>query len=387
MAQPGDYVRFLNSMGGGRIASIEGNIAHVEDEDGFEIPVLLKECVVVDAPRAAQPSAAPKHNTKATDNTAAATAFTAATNAAATYPTATAQPRAQEYTAAYDNAHDIATDIDADTDEPGGDNLNLVLAFEPQDTKRLNDTVFDAVLVNDSNYYLLFTFLTRGDESAQWTTRRAGVLEAHTQLVVAHIDRDTVNDTTNLRVDFIPYKPDRAFEAKPVRSIYNKFDNTRLFKLHAYRSNPYFDNDVIAIDLMVDDQPVHAPKLRAQSLEQAMRTKKNIDRRPVVKRTLKKSARLNGDTLEVDLHIDEIIDNKAGLSSADILNLQVDEFRRIMDANAANKGMKIIFIHGKGDGVLRSALNKELTHRYKGNDVQDASFQEYGYGATQVTIK
>ena len=50
------------------------------------------------------------------------------------------------------------------------------------------------------------------------------------------------------------------------------------------------------------------------------------------------------------------------------------------------KGMKIIFIHGKGDGVLRNAVVHELRYRYKSYTYQDASFQEYGYGATQVTI-
>jgi hypothetical protein len=30
---------------------------------------------------------------------------------------------------------------------------------------------------------------------------------------------------------------------------------------------------------------------------------------------------------------------------------------------------------------------KELNYRYKGHDVQDASFREYGYGATQITIR
>lgn len=29
---------------------------------------------------------------------------------------------------------------------------------------------------------------------------------------------------------------------------------------------------------------------------------------------------------------------------------------------------------------------KELRHRYKTCQVQDASFREYGFGATQVTI-
>jgi len=91
--------------------------------------------------------------------------------------------------------------------------------------------------------------------------------------------------------------------------------------------------------------------------------------------------------IEVDLHIGALLDTTAGLSNADILNCQIDAFRKVMDENLRNKGQKIVFIHGKGEGVLRQALMKELTHRYKGNDVQDASFREYGYGATQVTIR
>ena len=117
--------------------------------------------------------------------------------------------------------------------------------------------------------------------------------------------------------------------------------------------------------------------------------KDNVDRqrkRPVTKKP--RSGRASGgDLLEIDLHIDQLVDTKAGLSNADMLNLQVDEFRRVMDENLRNKGRKIVFIHGKGDGVLRNALMKELRHRYKGHDVQDASFREYGFGATQVTIR
>ena len=47
MAKVGDIVRFLNSVGGGRIVRIKDNMAYVEDEDGFETPVLIRECVVV----------------------------------------------------------------------------------------------------------------------------------------------------------------------------------------------------------------------------------------------------------------------------------------------------------------------------------------------------
>ena len=75
------------------------------------------------------------------------------------------------------------------------------------------------------------------------------------------------------------------------------------------------------------------------------------------------------------------------MSSANILNYQIDTFRRVMDENLRNHGQKIVFIHGKGDGVLRHALSKELNYRYKGCRAEDASFARYGYGATEVTIK
>ncbi len=44
----GDIVRFLNTTGGGEVTRIEGNMAYVTDEDGFDTPVLVRECVVVD---------------------------------------------------------------------------------------------------------------------------------------------------------------------------------------------------------------------------------------------------------------------------------------------------------------------------------------------------
>lgn len=42
----GDKVKFLNDVGGGQIRSIKGNIAEIESEDGFLIPVLISELVL-----------------------------------------------------------------------------------------------------------------------------------------------------------------------------------------------------------------------------------------------------------------------------------------------------------------------------------------------------
>ena len=89
----------------------------------------------------------------------------------------------------------------------------------------------------------------------------------------------------------------------------------------------------------------------------------------------------------VDLHASEVLDTTAGLSPADILNYQLDIFRKTLEQYKAKKGQKIVFIHGKGEGVLRRAIISDLNYRYKKYTFQDASFQEYGYGATQVTIR
>ena len=125
--------------------------------------------------------------------------------------------------------------------------------------------------------------------------------------------------------------------------------------------------------------------LDSGSLEDALKQKRAADRRQLARPVQKKQPK--DGPLVVDLHIHELLDNTHGLSNADILNYQVDAFRKTMDENLRNHGKKIVFIHGKGEGVLRQALMKELNYRYKGHDVQDASFREYGYGATQVTIR
>ena len=145
---------------------------------------------------------------------------------------------------------------------------------------------------------------------------------------------------------------------------------------------------MLAFDLVKNDAPHRQTTVNPTAVEEALRAKVKADRQPR-KRVVKKQARQDrrGDTIVVDLHISELVDNTRGLSNADMLNLQIDEFSRVMDENLKNHGQKIVFIHGKGEGVLRNAIMKELSHRYKGHDVQDASFHEYGFGATQVTIR
>ncbi len=96
---------------------------------------------------------------------------------------------------------------------------------------------------------------------------------------------------------------------------------------------------------------------------------------------------VKNNIVEVDLHIDALLDDTTGMGNAEMLNYQMDVFRKTLDEYRSNTGQKIVFIHGKGDGVLRRAILDELKRKYRNYSSQDASFREYGYGATMVTIK
>ncbi len=349
MAKVGDIVRYLNSVGGGKIVRIKDNMAYV-DEDGFETPVLLRECVVV---------------TTAETQRAAVAERLVITPA----PVATKE---------------VVKEPEEPFEEtPGGDRLNIVLGYEPANIKNLSGTSFDTYLVNDSNYYIYFSYLSRDEGAADWTTRYAGVVEPGIQLFLEELQRDDLSRMSRIAVQCIAFKRERSFELMAPVNVNLRFDATKFFKLHCFRPNEYFDRDVIAYEIVKNGEPMTQVAIDPIAVEKSMRTKIAADRRPVKKRNVQK----HQDTVVTDLHIDELVDTKAGLSNADMLNLQVDEFRRVMDANLKNHGQKLVFIHGKGEGVLRQAIMKELNHRYKGHDVQDASFREYGFGATQVTIR
>lgn len=89
---------------------------------------------------------------------------------------------------------------------------------------------------------------------------------------------------------------------------------------------------------------------------------------------------------EFDLHIEKLVPNKRGMSNYDILTLQTETAKRHIEFAIRNRIPKIVFIHGVGEGVLKSELDF-LLGRYDEIIFQDADYQKYGLGATEVYIK
>ncbi len=88
--------------------------------------------------------------------------------------------------------------------------------------------------------------------------------------------------------------------------------------------------------------------------------------------------------IEVDLHIEELIDDITHLNTAEIFRIQMDHFRKELDQAILRHHKSIIFIHGIGNGKLKAEIRKEL--KTAGLKFNDGTYHRYGGGATEVLL-
>lgn len=91
------------------------------------------------------------------------------------------------------------------------------------------------------------------------------------------------------------------------------------------------------------------------------------------------------DELEVDLHIHHLVSTVAGLTNGDMVQIQLQKVYETIAIARERRIKKVVFIHGKGEGKLRTEIRAML--KTMGNlEFFDASFRRYGQGATEVRL-
>ena len=293
------------------------------------------------------------------------------------------------------NDHDEQTDMHVDEydaadreitfrapvqEREGGNKLSAYLAFVPVDIKEITHTRFETYIVNDSNYYIHYSYLVA--EGNAWTLKSVGEVEPNTKLFIEEFGREVLNDMGRIGVQLTAYKKDKPFLLKPAIDVQFRIDPVKFYKLHVFEENEFFEQPSLLFTIVDNDEVARPLVVDSKRLKEQMYKDEKI-----IAHEGKKKRQKDDGTIVIDLHADELLETTAGMNAADILHYQLDVFKKTMDENKKKKGQKIVFIHGKGEGVLRHALVHELNYRYKSCTYQDASFQEYGYGATQVTIK
>lgn len=342
----GDKVRYLNAVGGGVITRIgEKGVVTVLEEDGFETPVLANDVVVV-----------------------------ADTNELNFVSESKGKPDTTTTTRT-DEKPQYKFDIAEET--PEGEAINVSLAFVPVNIKSLQNTNMEMFVINESNYYIDFQILTG---NATVSVHTSDTIEPQTKLFITDVRKDEVNDYEFIRFQGFAYKQTTKFDAKPALDVAVRINPVDFYKLHRFEENDFFEAKAMLVNLVENDYPPIKYLIDDKQLQEAMH-----DKRPQPTKRQFAPPR-KSQIIEVDLHIHELIDNFANLDNADMLRIQLDKFHSVMKENINKKGQKIVFIHGKGEGVLRKEITELLRKQYKNASFQDASFQQYGFGATQVNI-
>ncbi len=376
----GDKVRFLSEVGGGKVAGFQGkNIVLVEDEDGFEIPMPINEVVVVEqdeysmgkmisAKMDAQQKAEEHANTELHQDSRSIKAIL------------NDHDDVDMEVEEYDAADREITFVKPVEERTGGNKLSAYLAFVPINIKDVTNTRFETYMVNDSNYYLHYTYLVA--EGNAWTLKAEGEIEPNTKLFIEEFGREALERDGAYRHPDDSLQEGQAIPSEAGNRCSVPSRSVKFYKLHLFEENDFFETPAYLFTIVENDEIARPLVIDSKRLKEQMYKDEKV-----VANTSKKKSKKDDGTLVIDLHADEVLETTAGMNSADILHYQMDIFKKTMEEYKKKKGQKIIFIHGKGEGVLRQTLIHELNYRYKSCTYQDASFQEYGYGATQVTIK
>lgn len=351
----GDPVRFLNDTGGGVISRISPDgLIFVQTDDGFEIPVPAKELVYAgslqltdqDKPESSPPVRVPD---KAVTPEETQTSVT------------TERPAIQG----------LPENISADA------RVSLLLGIIPDNPGPVFNSELAIYLINDSPY---FAYYSVGSwERGSYYQLSSGKIESDTKNLVAVLDQTAISKISGFHVQLIWLSGGRYNRKAPLDELVD-IQLINFSKESYYHENAYFEEKAILFSLAGRDEQVeHMEKTVPDTIKAE---KGDIDSGyPVPK---KQDSRT--DTMEIDLHMDEADLQKSQFSLSGIFALQMSRFHTALEEAVSKKFRRLVIIHGVGQGTLKMQIRKELQEKYPGYLFQDASFREYGFGATMVHL-
>lgn len=326
----GDKVRFLNDVGGGIVSGFKNrDIVLVEDEDGFEIPVLITECVVIESSGGAGITIPQKAQI--------------------------VEQYISETVTEFCNKKDFKT----------------YLAIAPEFEDAPLQGKLEMYLVNDSNYFLYYLC---EENSSNGKVMADGLLHPNTHQPIGTYTAQQLGELGKLKVRLLPFQ--RGKEYKHLSNVEKvvAFNAVKLAQSKSYEENQFFSFKTHLIAIHKDDLEESLNELASKE-EQGKPTKSRL-----------KSPKQTSEIIEVDLHIEALLDNFSGMSNGEMLEYQLNKFHDTLKENKGKKGQRIVFIHGVGNGRLKNDIRNSLKRKYQ-LEFQDASFREYGYGATMVIVR
>jgi hypothetical protein len=324
----GDKVRFLNETGEGKVSRIKDKkTVFVEMPDGFEIPYLASQLV-------------PIHTELIIDR----------------------------------DAENIELNHEAHLTDA------VYFIVEPDHELSTLISEYHIYLYNASSFNLLYSYSIKEGEYFQ--TLKHGEIGAYQKILLKQVKLQYFKEYNYHKVDCILFK-NTFFKAQfPISEIVHL--NERTFLSSKPIKHEEFNNPVYGFSLKEEF-------INTREVEQNL-SADDINRIKSIKEfksksSVSKSKKDHQKSLEkeVDLHIEELMPDAKGLSNYEMLNIQLEKFEKELDAAILKNMKKIVFIHGVGNGRLKQEIIAVLKTT-TGVTYHDASYKDYGFGATQVNI-
>lgn len=329
----GDKVRFLNETGGGFITRFKNkDFAFVEIEDGFELPYEIKYLVSVSI--------------------------------------------------------DLIVNKEAENIELEPENTpnqNIFFVVEPDHELPLLVDEYTFYLFNQNAFNIYFTYCIK--DGFLFQTIKNGELGPYQKIILRKIKKKQLVEFAYHKIETLFFKKSHYISQFPIAEIiflnekiilngsfiqHNEFK----FPILTFSLKDYFITDTLQKIELTDYDMERLQNFKEHNQKEAS---KKIDSKPH-KLFFEKTEK------EVDLHIEKLIENTKGMSNGEMLNLQIKKFQKELDSAISNNYRKIIFIHGVGNGRLKSEL-RTILKGYPELLALDGSHKKYGYGATEVVIK
>ncbi len=350
----GDRVRFLNEVGGGVVLKIIDNkTVSVQTEDGFEIPTLDSELVIVG---------------REDDQS---------------------QNILQEKETIGNNKKFKVQYIDTKTDNQSRNTIKIqndnklkvdekfFIAFVAKNINSLNDCEIALYIINSSMYMANYS-LSIKEKDMNILIKYNLLLPDSKEYINTYLSKEFTKEISfNLQAIFFSNEPFTM--QQPVQYDFT-IQRSDLLNENRYVVNQFFHENSYILSFSDLNQKNLLGKIPDDTIYESIKLKDGQKKQPIKQEI--------AEVEEVDLHIQEIVENYQNYSAGEIIQMQLSRFETALEGGIiSDKTRKMVFIHGLGNGKLKHEVRKLLDTKYKKLRYQDASFKEYGYGATLVYVK
>jgi hypothetical protein len=376
--QVGDKVKFLNTKGGGIVSKIiTPTLVNVMIEDGFEIPTITSELVKVEPQGKAERMfdedfGGSRQSSVVSRQSVVAGQQSEIRNQKSEIKSQTAdrEPEPPDRQTALGNYSFRAKNT------PG-----VYLAFVPHDQKWLVTGMVEIYLVNYTSMDVLYTFYLEGEKKL--VGKDYDVLFSGNKIHIDTIDRDELLKWTKGIVQLIFYheEPEKIF--MPVSTEFD-ISPRRFNDEHNYLASQFMEERLLLVSLAQTAALNPIVTMEESKMdEEALIRQKALEMKPS---SLIEKHQTGPREAVVDLHIGELMTEFKHLTPNEILKIQMDYFTRCIESAVERNFRKVTFIHGVGNGTLKSAIMRKVQD-YEHADSHLASLAKFGVGAIDVNIK